>query len=68
MVEFSADQHGSRFIQQKIETADEEEKQVIFDEIMPHHALRLIQDVFGNYVRVALSESSVSVVLKRYIP
>lgn len=50
MVEFSTDQHGSRFIQQKIETADEEEKQIIFDEIMPHHALRLIQDVFGNYV------------------
>lgn len=51
VVEFSTDQHGSRFIQQKIETADEEEKQIIFDEIMPHHALRLIQDVFGNYVR-----------------
>jgi pumilio RNA-binding family len=51
VVEFSADQHGSRFIQQKIETADEEDKKVVFDEIMPLHALRLIQDVFGNYVR-----------------
>lgn len=50
-MEFSTDQHGSRFIQQKIETANEEEKQTMFDEIMPEHALRLIQDVFGNYVR-----------------
>lgn len=50
-MEFSTDQHGSRFIQQKIETADEEEMQIIFDEIMPQHALRLVQDVFGNYVR-----------------
>lgn len=50
VVEFSTDQHGSRFIQQKIETADEEEKQIIFDEIMPQNALKLIQDVFGNYV------------------
>ena len=47
------DQHGSRFIQQKIETADEEEMQIIFDEIMPKHAIDLIQDVFGNYVSVS---------------
>lgn len=50
IVEFSMDQHGSRFIQQRLETATEEERQIIFDEIMPQHALLLIQDVFGNYV------------------
>lgn len=50
VVEFSGDQHGSRFIQQKIETASSEEKQAIFDEIVPDSALQLIQDVFGNYV------------------
>jgi pumilio RNA-binding family len=50
VVEFSGDQHGSRFIQQKLESATPEETQAVFDEIMPAHALPLIQDVFGNYV------------------
>ncbi|KAF9917982.1 mRNA binding protein puf3 [Linnemannia zychae] len=49
VVEFSSDQHGSRFIQQKLETATDEEKQMVFEEIMPH-ALQLMTDVFGNYV------------------
>jgi Pumilio-family RNA binding repeat len=49
-VEFSGDQHGSRFIQQKIESASSEEKQIIFDEIVPDNTLQLVQDVFGNYV------------------
>jgi pumilio RNA-binding family len=49
-VEFSGDQHGSRFIQQKIESASSEEKQMIFDEIVPDNTLQLVQDVFGNYV------------------
>ncbi|KAF9093128.1 mRNA binding protein puf3 [Mortierella sp. GBA35] len=49
VVEFSSDQHGSRFIQQKLETATNEEKQMVFEEIMPH-ALQLMTDVFGNYV------------------
>ena len=51
IVEFSGDQHGSRFIQQKLETASSEEKQTVFDEIVPNNTLQLIQDVFGNYVR-----------------
>ena len=50
-MEFSGDQHGSRFIQLKLETATAEEKQMFFDEIVPLSALQLIQDVFGNYVR-----------------
>ena len=50
IVEFSGDQHGSRFIQQKLETATSDEKQIVFDEIVPNAALQLIQDVFGNYV------------------
>ncbi|KAA8549298.1 hypothetical protein F0562_000982 [Nyssa sinensis] len=49
VVEFSADQYGSRFIQQKLETATTEEKNTIFQEIIPH-ALTLMTDVFGNYV------------------
>ncbi|KAJ2503833.1 hypothetical protein IWW47_002813, partial [Coemansia sp. RSA 2052] len=32
MVEFSCDQHGSRFIQQKLETAAPEEKELVFQE------------------------------------
>ncbi|THU52496.1 hypothetical protein C4D60_Mb10t04580 [Musa balbisiana] len=49
VVEFSADQYGSRFIQQKLETATTDEKNMVFDEIVPH-ALSLMTDVFGNYV------------------
>ncbi|EJD52985.1 ARM repeat-containing protein [Auricularia subglabra TFB-10046 SS5] len=56
IVEFSGDQHGSRFIQQKLESATSEEKQIVFDEIVPESALQLIQDVFGNYVIQKLFE------------
>ncbi|KAL8258749.1 hypothetical protein R6Q59_026702 [Mikania micrantha] len=49
VVEFSADQYGSRFIQQKLETASVEEKNMVFKEIFPQ-ALTLMTDVFGNYV------------------
>ncbi|KAK3007369.1 hypothetical protein RJ639_016045, partial [Escallonia herrerae] len=49
VVEFSADQYGSRFIQQKLETATVEEKNMVFQEIFPQ-ALTLMTDVFGNYV------------------
>ncbi|KAL6493363.1 hypothetical protein OROGR_032497 [Orobanche gracilis] len=49
VVEFSADQYGSRFIQQKLETATTEEKNMVFQEIFPQ-ALALMTDVFGNYV------------------
>ncbi|KAJ8770987.1 hypothetical protein K2173_022888 [Erythroxylum novogranatense] len=49
VVEFSADQYGSRFIQQKLETATMGEKNMVYQEIMPQ-ALALMTDVFGNYV------------------
>ncbi|XP_073136218.1 pumilio homolog 1-like [Henckelia pumila] len=49
VVEFSADQYGSRFIQQKLETATTEEKNMVFQEIFPE-SLTLMTDVFGNYV------------------
>lgn len=49
VVEFCTDQHGSRFIQQKLERASEGEKEMIFVEILPH-SHSLIVDVFGNYV------------------
>ncbi|KAH8499162.1 hypothetical protein H0E87_017903 [Populus deltoides] len=49
VVEFSADQYGSRFIQQKLETATTDEKNMVYQEIMPQ-ALALMTDVFGNYV------------------
>jgi pumilio RNA-binding family len=52
IVEFSGDQHGSRFIQQKLETATIEDKEMVFDEIIPSNTLQLIRDVFGNYVSV----------------
>lgn len=46
---FSVDQHGSRFIQQKLEHCSPEEKASVFKEVLPH-ASKLITDVFGNYV------------------
>ncbi|KAL5699468.1 hypothetical protein ACHQM5_030365 [Ranunculus cassubicifolius] len=49
IVEFSADQHGSRFIQQKLENCSMEEKSSVFKEVIPH-ASKLMTDVFGNYV------------------
>lgn len=49
VVEFAGDQHGSRFIQQKLETANSEVKERIFTELQSD-ALPLMQDVFGNYV------------------
>ncbi|KAB1204274.1 hypothetical protein CJ030_MR8G009062 [Morella rubra] len=44
-----ADQHGSRFIQQKLENCSIEEKASVFNEVLPH-ASKLMTDVFGNYV------------------
>lgn len=49
VVEFSGDQHGSRFIQQRLETANSDEKETIFGEIRSN-SLQLMTDVFGNYV------------------
>lgn len=49
VVEFSSDQHGSRFIQHKLETASTEEKDMVFSEVRPS-SLQLMTDVFGNYV------------------
>ncbi len=49
IVEFSGDQHGSRFIQLKLETANSDEKEQVFREIHPN-SIQLMTDVFGNYV------------------
>ncbi|CAN0840221.1 Pumilio homolog 5 [Linum grandiflorum] len=49
IVEFSVDQHGSRFIQQKLEHCSAEDKDSVFKEVLPH-ASKLMTDVFGNYV------------------
>lgn len=49
IVEFSSDQHGSRFTQEKLDTASEEEMKMVFEELLPS-AISLMTDVFGNYV------------------
>ncbi|XP_072960940.1 pumilio homolog 3-like isoform X2 [Typha angustifolia] len=49
VIKFSTDQYGSRFIQQKLETASVDEKAKIFPKIVTY-ALALTTDVFGNYV------------------
>ncbi|GAM86073.1 hypothetical protein ANO11243_040830 [Dothideomycetidae sp. 11243] len=55
VVEFSGDQHGSRFIQGKLEGATSEEKNIIFKEIMSN-SVQLMTDIFGNYVIQKLFE------------
>jgi hypothetical protein len=55
VVAFCQDQHGSRFIQQRLEVCTEVDKQLIFDEIVPS-AHGLMTDVFGNYVLQKLFE------------
>lgn len=55
IVEFSSDQHGSRFTQEKLDTASAEDLKMVFDELLPS-ALGLMTDVFGNYVIQKLFE------------
>lgn len=55
VVEFCLDQNGSRFIQQRLEVADANEKNAVVHEIIP--AIKDLQnDVFGNYVVQKLYE------------
>ena len=49
IVEFSGDQLGSRFIQHKLEVANSDEKDRVFNEIA-RDSRQLMTDVFGNYV------------------
>ena len=49
VVDFAKDQHGSRFIQQKLEQCSNDEKEMVFSEVLPA-SYSLITDVFGNYV------------------
>ena len=55
VVEFSSDQHGSRFLQHKLESASENDIKPVFNELLPN-ALNLSTDVFGNYVVQKLFE------------
>ncbi|KAK4051404.1 mRNA binding protein puf3 [Microbotryomycetes sp. JL201] len=55
IVEFSGDQLGSRFIQQKLEGSMAEERAKVFEEVLPN-LLQLSTDVFANYVIQKLFE------------
>lgn len=48
-VEFSKDQHGSRFLQKELEVVDSDMIQLVFEEVLPV-ARSLMVDVYGNYV------------------
>ncbi|KAF8597034.1 ARM repeat-containing protein, partial [Ceratobasidium sp. AG-I] len=50
VTKFCGNQHGSRFIQQKLESSSDEEKEEIFPELVPGGLLSLMTDVLGNYV------------------
>jgi pumilio RNA-binding family len=49
VVEFSTDQHGSRFTQDRLIGATREMIEMVFDEILPAVEMLMV-DVFGNYV------------------
>mmetsp|Transcript_6634 Transcript_6634/g.28288 ORF Transcript_6634/g.28288 Transcript_6634/m.28288 type:complete len:1062 (-) Transcript_6634:2177-5362(-) len=55
VVEFATDQHGSRFIQQQLEVASQEEVQIVLTETLEDVQI-LMMDVFGNYVVQKLLE------------
>lgn len=55
MVEFCGDQHGSRFIQQRLEHGSDEDRTSVLVEIEPN-VFALMMDVFGNYVIQKLFE------------
>ncbi|KAL7519511.1 hypothetical protein ACHAWX_004264 [Stephanocyclus meneghinianus] len=55
IIEFCLDQNGSRFIQQRLEVADDIEKKAVMDEVVPSMK-ELQNDVFGNYVIQKLFE------------
>lgn len=55
VVEFCGDQQGSRFIQFKLDTANSDEKEMLFQEL-ESNAVQLMKDVFGNYVLQKLFE------------
>lgn len=63
IVEFCLDQNGSRFIQQRLEVADANEKNAVMGEIVP--AIKDLQnDVFGNYVVQKLYEFGTHIMKK----
>ena len=49
IVENCQDQNGSRMIQQHFETASSEDRDLIFEKVLPE-SLKLAKNVFGNYV------------------
>lgn len=49
IVEFCGDQAGSKFIQNKLDTANSEQRERVFREILPN-ACQLMNDCFGNWV------------------
>ena len=54
-MEFCQDQNGSRFIQQRLEVAGTQEKELVMSEVLP--SVRILRnDVFGNYVVQKLFE------------
>ena len=55
LLDLSCDQFGSRFIQQRLETASGDEKEAAFAAVVSD-VFRLSEDVFGNYVVQKLLE------------
>jgi len=55
VLQWCCDQHGSRFIQQQLEHTSDQERTIVFVEVLPH-VHKLATDVFANYVVQRLLE------------
>ncbi|KAK7047833.1 hypothetical protein VNI00_006161 [Paramarasmius palmivorus] len=58
IAEFSCDRYGTRFVQDKLSICSSEQKRVIFSELVPNAALRVMFDAFGNFVIQKLFEQA----------
>lgn len=57
LLEYAVDQHGSRFIQQHLESLSDVDRTSLVETVAPE-TVRLCMDVFGNYVIQKLLEYS----------
>jgi len=58
IIEFAYNQFGSRLLQEKLDTASEEEKAIIYDILLESKEFnRLMKDGFGNYVLQRMFEN-----------
>ncbi|KAF5930845.1 hypothetical protein HYC85_031718 [Camellia sinensis] len=64
VVEFSADQYGSRFIQQKLETATTEEKNMAIEVVDLDQKIKMVEELDGHVMRCVRDQNGNHVIQK----